>query len=95
MLRKYGHVDVLALDNDILSCLDDEWIGGWPYGNPGDEVELDGNLVVEAFQNLGGSSNVDVEERVNYWLDDGQEEWVLTMAFMLKLARFISLWRTR
>ncbi|WVQ93945.1 hypothetical protein IAU59_001023 [Kwoniella sp. CBS 9459] len=80
LLRKYGHVDVLPLPTDSLDLLTPEEVGGWPYGNAGDEVLLDGKLVVEAVAHVLGSGSADakwrksVEKRVDWWLDEGLED---------------------
>ncbi|OCF33139.1 hypothetical protein I316_05184 [Kwoniella heveanensis BCC8398] len=85
LLRKYGHVDVLPLPTDSLDLLTKEEIGGWPYGNAGDEVLLDGKLVVEAVAEVLGSGpstsagaddkwRKSVEKRVDWWLDEGLED---------------------
>jgi len=62
------------LTKDALSLLSEEEIGNWPLGNQGDEVELEGSLVVEAVKQLGGKSETDLAERVDHWLEEGQEE---------------------
>ncbi|RSH80299.1 uncharacterized protein EHS24_008872 [Apiotrichum porosum] len=67
LLRKYGH---------IASRLTAEEIGGWAFGNAGDEVEISGDIVVAAAAELlGQPSFVDVAaERVDWWLEEGQED---------------------
>ena len=55
LLRKYGHVDVLPLPYE-----------DWPYGNPEDDVDIDGASVVKA---AGGD-----DTRVDWWLDAGQDD---------------------
>ena len=67
------------LDSEILSILSPEEIGGWPYGNPGDEVQLDGQMVanivgVEAGRAGTSEWESKVKIRVDSWLDDGQDE---------------------
>lgn len=60
LLRKYGHVDVFPLGNH-------EEEGAWNFGNPGDEVELEGDLIVSSV-NQG-----DTMARVDAWLEDQEE----------------------
>ncbi|WVF66323.1 hypothetical protein IAT40_001063 [Kwoniella sp. CBS 6097] len=100
LLRKYGHVDVLPLPSDSLDLLTKEEIGGWPYGNAGDEVLLDGKLVVEAVADVLGSTKADdkwrksVEKRVDWWLDEGLEDtFPLTLSAEIddELVQFIRL----
>lgn len=67
LLRKYGHVDDLPLPPAILALLTPEEEGGHPRGNAGDDVEIPGDLVVAAT----GSG---LEERVEWWLEEGQED---------------------
>lgn len=76
LLRKYGHVDMLPLPAQIASRLTAEEIGGWAFGNAGDEVEISGDIVVAAAAELlGQPSFVDVAaERVDWWLEEGQED---------------------
>ncbi len=50
-----------------MSLLTADDIGDWPYGNAGDEVEIRGDVVVRS---IGG----DKSERVDWWLEDGQDE---------------------
>lgn len=79
LLRKYGHIDLDLLSTEILSKLSQEEIGGWPYGNPGDEVQLDGQMVANVVGvEAGGAGTPEwkskVKVRVDAWLDDGQDE---------------------
>lgn len=66
-MRKYGHVDVFPLEPEQLNLLE---TAEWPYGNPSDEVELAGDLILEAM----GSKTNSLEDRVDHWLEEGQEE---------------------
>ena len=66
-------MDVLPLDSAQLSLLEPSEIGAWPLGNPGDEVEIDGRLIVEAVRTF---SPTPVMDRVDFWLDEDQEESV-------------------
>ncbi|WVR03403.1 hypothetical protein IAU60_000394 [Kwoniella sp. DSM 27419] len=79
LLRKYGHVDVLPLPKEITDLLQDDEVRGWPYGNPADEVLLDGTLVVEAVAAVLGDKATEkwrasVEKRIDWWLEEGQED---------------------
>jgi SET domain-containing protein 6 len=67
LLRKYGHVDVFPLEPEQINLLDS---AAWPFGNPGDEVELGGDLIVGAIT----STSIHLEDRVDRWLEEGQEE---------------------
>lgn len=58
-----------------MAQLSPEDIGSWPFGNPGDEVEIGGNLIVDAVKTLHGD-RPELIDRVDYWLEDGQEESV-------------------
>lgn len=59
-MRKYGHVDVFS-----LAGVDD----AWPFGNPADEVDIPGSLIVQA---VGESPST--AEKVDLWLEEGEEE---------------------
>lgn len=76
LLRKYGHVDVLPLPSDVLALLDETELGSWPYGNPGDEVLLLGDLIVGCVAaKLGGKHmKATLQDRIDWWLEEGQEE---------------------
>ena len=80
LLRKYGHVDVFPLEPDVLKRFKPEDIGSWPYGNPGDEVEINGQEVVKAALTVraeftsGKMSENEAKERVEEWLNNGEEE---------------------
>lgn len=67
LLRKYGHVDVFPLEPEQVDLLDS---AAWPFGNPSDEVELSGDLIVESI----GSGVEDLNDRVDHWLEEGQDE---------------------
>jgi SET domain-containing protein 6 len=90
LLRKYGHVDVYPLRDDIVSELPEEY-KIWPMGNEGDEVEITGDVVVQAALRVwsiaaGGKTLKSQEEeeqrkqvlseRVDWWLEEGEEECV-------------------
>ncbi|OWT40334.1 SET domain-containing protein 6 [Cryptococcus neoformans Bt1] len=76
LLRKYGHVDVLPLPSDMLDLLNETELGSWPYGNPGDEVLLQGDLIVGCVATeLGGMHmKATLQDRIDWWLDEGQED---------------------
>lgn len=61
LLRKYGHVDILPLPE----------YPDWPFGNAEDDVDIDGALVLDTVRKSGGS---DLDQRVDWWLEAGQEE---------------------
>lgn len=63
LLRKYGHVDVLPLPD----------YPDWPFGNPEDDVNIDGTIIVEAAK-LASPTTKDLEKRIDWWLEAGQEE---------------------
>jgi len=83
LLRKYGHVDTLPLPATLLDKLTPEEIGDWPYGNPGDEVEIEGDKVLEAI--FGMDDNSSVKDRIDWWLEDGQDEWVNYLSVSISL----------
>jgi SET domain-containing protein 6 len=74
LLRKYGHVDVFPMDDSQLSLLDPEDIGGWQFGNPGDEVTIEGSVVIDTMLDRGLISSAEANKRIDAWLEDGQEE---------------------
>jgi SET domain-containing protein 6 len=76
LLRKYGHTDALHLNADLLSHLTSEEVGGWPFGNPGDEVEIQGDDVVRAvIAHTGGiDAELRMSRRIDWWLDEDQDE---------------------
>ncbi|WRT63504.1 uncharacterized protein IL334_000409 [Kwoniella shivajii] len=79
LLRKYGHVDILPLSTELLDLLSEEEIRGWPFGNPADEVLLEGTLIVDAVEKVLGGKADDKwrksnAKRVDWWLEEGQED---------------------
>ncbi|WVO13500.1 hypothetical protein L204_101121 [Cryptococcus depauperatus] len=79
LLRKYGHVDVLPLPSPLLALLEPSEIDIWPYGNPADEVLLPGDLIVncvakELDDKADESWEGDVQERIDWWLEEGQDD---------------------
>ncbi|KAK4687811.1 N-lysine methyltransferase SETD6, partial [Tremellales sp. Uapishka_1] len=71
LLRKYGHVDDLPLPENILKLLSPEEHDGWLRGNPGDEVEISGDIVLAV---LSKTDDAQLKERVDWWLKEGQED---------------------
>ena len=76
LLRRYGHVDVIAPEASNASADGQENIAGAP--NPADIVEVRADLVVRsAIERAGGSDAEDVaKERIDWWLDEGGDECV-------------------
>ncbi|RSH89484.1 hypothetical protein EHS25_002033 [Saitozyma podzolica] len=81
LLRKYGHVDAIPLDDATLALLEAEEVGEWPFGNPGDQVEIQGDEVVRAvLSHRGSSAAADsageelMTERIDWWLEEGQDD---------------------
>jgi len=75
LLRKYGHVDIFPLESDVLGDLQRDEIGGWPCGNPGDEVVIQGSLVVDAVMSRDTpETRAAVDERIDAWLEDDQSD---------------------
>jgi hypothetical protein len=82
-LRKYGHVDVYPLPEETLSKLPEE-LRIWPNGNEGDEVEITGEVVLDAAVQVWAAGSKTAEEqekykaelgeRVDWWLEAGEEE---------------------
>jgi SET domain-containing protein 6 len=69
------------LDDATLTFLEAEEVGEWPFGNPGDQVELQGDEVVRAvLSHRGSSAAADsareelMTERIDWWLEEGQDE---------------------
>ncbi|KAH8083611.1 hypothetical protein HD553DRAFT_312778 [Filobasidium floriforme] len=88
LLRKYGHVDVYPLPEETLSKLPEE-LRIWPNGNEGDEVEITGEVVLDAAVQVWAAGSKTAEEqekykaelgeRVDWWLEAGEEDtFVLT-----------------
>ncbi|WVW81632.1 hypothetical protein I302_103627 [Kwoniella bestiolae CBS 10118] len=76
LLRKYGHVDILPLPSDLLELLTEEEVGGWGYGNPGDEVLIDGEMVLQCVRKGEDDEKWEkaMKKRIDWWLDEGQED---------------------
>ena len=82
-MRKYGHVDVYPLPEALLSKMSEE-SRDWPYGNEGDEVEITGEVVLDAAVQVWSSGSKTAEERekrktelgerIDRWLEAGDEE---------------------
>lgn len=68
LLRRYGHVDQVPLDNGGL-------------GNPADIVEIRADLVVATVErNLPQQSGPSSSERVHWWLEAGGDECIALSA---------------
>lgn len=76
LLRRYGHVDVIAPDAPNASADGQENVAGAP--NPADIVEVRADLVVRsAIERAGGSDAEEAaKERIDWWLDEGGDECV-------------------
>jgi SET domain-containing protein 6 len=77
LLRKYGHVDTLELSPDLILELSHAEVGGYAFGNAGDEVEISGDLLVDAAVAAGHVSREGPDgaaSRVDWWLDEGQAD---------------------
>jgi SET domain-containing protein 6 len=75
LLRKYGHVDAQSLNPDIIDKLTrDALLGDWPIGNPNDEVHIDGDRILHLASIR--RDNADLTDRVDWWLEEGQDECV-------------------
>ncbi|WWC85651.1 uncharacterized protein L201_000517 [Kwoniella dendrophila CBS 6074] len=82
LLRKYGHVDILPLPQELIDLLkkEDQVDGEWYYGNPGDEVLIDGTAIVESVKKVLGKDKINekweskISKRVDWWLEEGQED---------------------
>jgi hypothetical protein len=46
----------------------------WPLGNTADEVEVSGDLVVSAAAEYGKKSVSSLQDRVDSWLEEGEDE---------------------
>lgn len=80
LLRKYGHVDVYPLPEEILASLPEE-ARTWGLGNEGDEVDLTGEEVLSGVLAMGsdgvestGQREEELKERIDWWLDEGEDE---------------------
>lgn len=61
LLRRYGHVDLLPLPD-----------GG--IGNPGDVVEIKADLIVDAVMQHQSASLSELQERIDWWLEEGGDD---------------------
>lgn len=43
-------------------------------GNPGDEVIIEADRIVDAVHALTGKSEAKLQERAEWWLEEGQDE---------------------
>jgi N-lysine methyltransferase SETD6 len=67
LLRRYGYVDLLPLRH----------IGADKFGNPGDIVELRADIIVQVMSKKTLTPLPDsMQERINWWLDEGGDEYV-------------------
>jgi SET domain-containing protein 6 len=73
-LRKYGHVDTYPLPEDVLALLEKDEIAEYPLGNPGDEVVLEMDHIVRAIHSVTGKSESKLQERAEWWMEEGQDE---------------------
>jgi SET domain-containing protein 6 len=74
LLRKYGHVDTYPLPEDVLALLKEDEIADYALGNPGDEVVLEMDHIVDAIHKVTGKSETKLQERAEWWLEEGQDE---------------------
>lgn len=51
-----------------------EELGDWPNGNPGDEVVIEGDRVFDVVAKVTGADEEKLQERVDWWLEEGQDE---------------------
>lgn len=71
LLRKYGHVDMVPLPQ-----------GG--EGNPSDIVEVRADLLVSALtQQNHEISSESTKERIDWWLEEGGDEWVTHVSLLV------------
>lgn len=61
LLRRYGHVDLLALADGR-------------QGNPGDVVELGADVIVEVVKQICQKGDDLLAERIDWWLEEGGDE---------------------
>jgi SET domain-containing protein 6 len=66
LLRKYGHLEQADLSDALRTDLGEELVANYPYGNDGDEVDIETSLVLEVIKVQG----VQAEERVDWWLEE-------------------------
>ncbi|KAL1680484.1 hypothetical protein EV122DRAFT_288740 [Schizophyllum commune] len=74
LLRRYGHVDVIAPDAPSASAEGQENVADAP--NPADIVEVRADLVVRSAIERAGGSNAEeaAKERIDWWLDEGGDD---------------------
>ena len=65
LLRSYGHVDWLPLPAPFEA----------EFGNPGDVAELRADLLVQAVAAQDATKTMEqLEERIDWWLEEGGDE---------------------
>ncbi|WWC66985.1 uncharacterized protein I206_100892 [Kwoniella pini CBS 10737] len=81
LLRKYGHVDIIPIPDEQIELLNKEEMGDWPFGNPGDEILIDGKIIVKSVEKVLGKKKGDeekwqakVSKRVDWWLEEGLDD---------------------
>jgi hypothetical protein len=75
LLRKYGHTEDNLLPPAIIERLASaDLLADWPTGNPFDEVHIAGDRIVHIAGKI--RDGLDLSARVEWWLDEGQEESV-------------------
>ncbi|KAF8837690.1 SET domain-containing protein [Paxillus ammoniavirescens] len=89
LLRRYGHVDLVRLasassdsacgKNEDVQMSDDnigtDAIDVKGMGNPSDVVEIGADLAVEVVCGFrSGSKKKDMDERIEWWLDEGEDD---------------------
>lgn len=70
LLRRCGHVDYIPLPAEV-------W-GDHAFGNPGDTAELTADRVVKVALRIRGRNEkqADMLERIDWWLEEGGDEYV-------------------
>ncbi|KIJ11785.1 hypothetical protein PAXINDRAFT_101548 [Paxillus involutus ATCC 200175] len=103
LLRRYGHVDLVRLDsassdsacgkNEDVRMSDNnvrtDSIDVKSMGNPSDVVEIRADLAVEVVRGFGSGSKKDMDERIEWWLDEGEDEYVVSTSFRRLVSRLL------
>ncbi|KAJ7594459.1 SET domain-containing protein [Mycena floridula] len=77
LLRRYGHVDLLELPDGSK-------------GNPGDEVEIRADLVTSCLDSVAAEV---VQERIDWWLEEGEDDILIIDSSLEVPSALISLTR--
>nr|GAT54993.1 predicted protein [Mycena chlorophos] len=73
LLRRYGHVDLVPLNESTDASTSDPSANPSALGNPGDVVEIRADLVLSVLD-LPPQSEAKTKERIDWWLEQGGDD---------------------